>query len=359
MNSILQNIDQIIEKEFVVSARHLASFTGKIISTGAVIGNITRLMTRHCSMSVNSTSHWDSNIQLNEYCIREIYFWQKNLDTCNLRDIEGLPSLSNYVVYSDASATGCGAHMNFNGEQICHKHWEQHKYTKSSTWRELSAIEFALQAFLPIVKNTYLKWFTDNQAACSIVQVGSMRQDLHLIAVRIYQLCITNQVELAIQWIPQTELQKADYISRMIDIDDWQITPELFSYLDLIWGKHTIDCFANYYNKKTDRFFSWHWNPGCTAVDFFVQKLIGENCLVVPPISLIARAVNYLHRCQAVATVVVPFWPSSAFWPIITRKFSNFIVDYKVFKGKTILTQGRNTNSLFGSSAFFGNILTL
>ena len=33
----------------------------------------------------------------------------------------------------------------------------------------------------------------------------------------------------------------------------------------------------------------------------------GENCLVVPPVSLIARAIYYLHVSRAVATLVVPF----------------------------------------------------
>ena len=77
--------------------------------------------------------------------------------------------------------------------------------------------------------------------------------------------------------------------------------------------------------------FSRFWNPGCSGIDFFVQNLEGENCLVVPPVSLIARAINYLHVCRAIATIIVPFWPSSYFWPIISRKFSRFVVDYKCF----------------------------
>ena len=30
-------------------------------------------------------------------------------------------------------------------------------------------------------------------------------------------------------------------------------------------------------------------------MDFFVQNLVGENCLVVPPVSLISRAIHYLY----------------------------------------------------------------
>lgn len=108
-----------------------------------------------------------------------------------------------------------------------------------------------------------------------------------------------------------------------------------------------MDCFANYYNCNLSiKFFSRYWNPGCAGVDFFVQSLQGEDCFVVHPVCLIARAVNYLVLHKAVATFIVPFWPSSYFWPIISRKFYNFIVDYKFFMGRDVLEHGRNTNSL-------------
>ena len=104
--------------------------------------------------------------------------------------------------------------------------------------------------------------------------------------------------------------------------------------LERLWGIHSIDCFANYYNKKVDRFFSRFWNPGCSGVDFFVQNLHGENCLVVPPVSLISRDVHYLYACHALATLVVPFWPSAYFWPIISRKFSRFMWDIQCSMAK-------------------------
>ena len=93
-------------------------------------------------------------------------------------------------------------------------------------------------------------------------------------------------------------------------------------------------------------------------MDFFAQNLEGENCLVVPPVSLIARAIHYLHVSRAVATLVVPFWPSSYFWPIISRKFSRFVVGYKFFEA-TALEQGRNVNSFLGSDRFTGFILAV
>ena len=51
---ITSTIDSIIDSDFVLSARRLATFTGQIISTAPVSGNISRIMTRHCIISTLS-----------------------------------------------------------------------------------------------------------------------------------------------------------------------------------------------------------------------------------------------------------------------------------------------------------------
>lgn len=127
----------------------------------------------------------------------------------------------------------CGAHLNVNGEQICHKQWDIHECGMSSTWRELTAIVFALESFLPLLKGPYIKWFSDSQNACRIIQVGSMRKGLLVIAwLKIFQFYVDNGIELEMQWIPRTKLDGADCISRIIDVDDWQITTSFFEFLD-------------------------------------------------------------------------------------------------------------------------------
>ena len=165
----------------------------------------------------------------------------------------------------------------------------------SSTWRELTATVFALDSFLPLLKGSYIKWFSDSQNACRIIRVESMRKDLHVIALKIFQFCVDNGIELEMQWIPRTKLDRADFISRI----------NQFRYI------------------------------------------------------IIHRTIQYLYTSKAVATLVVPFWPSSYFWPIIGRNFFSFVMDYVLFSGRTVLKHGQNTNSLLGSKRFFGQILAV
>ena len=130
------------------------------------------------------------------------------------------------------------------------------------------------------MEGSLVKWFTVSQTAARIIEVGSMKLDLHRLAIKIFQFCAEHSIHLEVQWIPRTENEGADYISRLVDFE--------------LWGPHTVDCFANYYTAKLPRFFSRFWNPGTSGIDFFAQELSSENCLVVPPVALVARVIHYL-----------------------------------------------------------------
>ena len=75
----------------------------------------------------------------------------------------------------------------------------------------------------------YRMWYTDRQAASKVVEVGGMKFDLHRVAGSIFSTCIESGIHLKVQWIPRSLNQQADCISRLIDIDDWQLTNDFFS----------------------------------------------------------------------------------------------------------------------------------
>ena len=151
-------------------------------------------------------------------------------------------------MYYDASANGSGSVVGFNSDDV----WNEFERSKSSTWRELNAIEFSLQSLALVRKGLHVKWFTDNQAGANIVQVGSMKFELHKMARRIFKTCLHSGIYLEVQWIPRNQSQQADYV-RLLDTDDWQTTDDLFPSLDSRWGPHSVDCFANYFNHKLPR----------------------------------------------------------------------------------------------------------
>ena len=123
--------------------------------------------------------------------------------------------------FSGASTSGCGADISLDSQHVCHKLWDSSEAFKSSTWWELAAIDFAIESFSSVLESSYVKWYTDNEAAAKIVDVGSTKPDLHKLAVKIFAACLRSKIKFEVQWIPRSENEKADFISRLNDVDDW------------------------------------------------------------------------------------------------------------------------------------------
>ena len=176
----LSTIDSIVDCKFAVSARLLASFTGQIIFTGPDVGSVSRIMTRHCSMSTLCAPSWDALLNLDQYTRHEIKFWKENKSRLCFLD-----KRPHGFGFSDASATGCGAVISLDSDHVCHKLCDSFESSKSSTWREPAAIDFSIESFGPMLEASHVKWFTDNQAAVKITETGSITLDLHRLAITI------------------------------------------------------------------------------------------------------------------------------------------------------------------------------
>ena len=99
-----------------------------------------------------------------------------------------------------------------------------------------------------------------------------------------HTLCADHDIKLASQWIPREQNKLADSLSRYSDCDDWGIHSDVFEELDALWGTHTVDRFATYYNSKCIRFNSKCWCKGTEAINAFTQNWSYEcNWLVPPP----------------------------------------------------------------------------
>lgn len=342
-----------------IAARQLSSFVGKVMSTCPVTGNLPRITTRHCQMTIAIAEHWDTPMILDEYCKDEIVFWKNNIHLRNFKNCFVFRKPQK-VTFSDASNIACGAVSYINdGEHVCHKMWTQDERSRSSTWRELSAIEFSLLSCLPILSSSHIKWYTDNQATAKIVEVGSMKLELHTIALRIFKICYEHSIHLDIEWVPRDRNTRADFISKLVDFDDWQVTEDVFKDLDSLWGPHTVDCFATYYNRKITRYFSRFWNPETSGIDAFMQSWEVENCWLVPPVYLIPRTLAYIYSQGAKGTLIVPLWKSAVFWPLLTNIYCSFIQDLRVLSMPQALTHGRNHNSILGSPTTPGYVVAL
>ena len=74
-----------ILKQTEVTARQLAQVVGQIVSTGSVTGNLARILSRHCQISIAAVDNWDSPFSLDKYCLEELNFWLDNVDKFSAR----------------------------------------------------------------------------------------------------------------------------------------------------------------------------------------------------------------------------------------------------------------------------------
>ena len=95
------------------------------------------------------------------------------------------------------------------------------------------------------------------------------------------------------------------------------INPSLFGCVDMVWGPHTLDCFASASNNQVARFHSRFLCPGTEAVDTFTVNWEGELCWLVPPLYIVCRALRHAELCTAKGTLAVPLWKSAVYWPLL------------------------------------------
>ena len=242
---------------------------------------------------------------------------------------------SSAVLTCDASETGYGAHIVFyNERKFCSGMWNELQKCMSSSYLELMALLLALKSFQSFSAGKKITVFSDNQNVVRIVHNGSSVGHLQRIAVDIFSFCMSNNVSFQAQWIPRAENQLADYLSRIVDPDDWSLSPRLFHLIVDKWGPFHVDGMASHHNSRLPRFNSKFWCPGSKAVDCFTQDW-GKGCnnYVCLPTCLVSAVLFHMQFSKAKSTLIVPEWKTAPFWPLLHNParpgmFPDFVKDY-------------------------------
>ena len=155
-----------------------------------VTGNVVYIMTKYLSADIARTASWNQSIILSDDSLRQITFWKHNICICKVIEREFKVDQSVHsIVYSDASGTGYGGYIVENPMNIAHGMWEEIERSRSSTWRELVVVQRVLGSLLPFMHGKCIKWFTDNKNVVSIVEKGSMNNELQDTAIAIL-ICV-------------------------------------------------------------------------------------------------------------------------------------------------------------------------
>ena len=327
IESILSTLNNLISTPYVTT-RKAAQIIGKILSTIFVLENIVRLETRYLFKSLQTQESWDShfNVLYYQFTIDELTFWKQNVQALKKRPLI-LYKLPITKVYSDASNFGIGTCFEIKDKKyLIQKNFPSTEKCGSSTWREMVAI------LLPVLPSKFLNinslfCHTDNFAVSKTVESGSSKPDLQEKAVKIFDICKVKNPNLEITWISWENNKDADFISKLIDYNDWIVKKSTFKFLSKEWSTMTVDRFASYKNSKCSVFNSKYLCPSTEAVNDFSQDLSNEANWLVSPIYLLPKCLTHFPLSTSGTTRIsmLPCWPLALFWSLLFEKQSRFI----------------------------------
>jgi len=350
IDKVLQTL-RFLQTSDYVCVRKVASFVGQIISMGIVLGTVSQIMTRCLSIDILKAKTWNSYIELSVESKVQLSFWNEHLKIINIRSL-AISHGCTRIVYSDASSTGLAGYEVEMQSRVVHDTWSPSEAAKSSTWRELCAVYRVLLSLEHVLVNQRVKWFTDNTGVCSIVAKGSMKPELQDLAIKIFGYSLVHSIHLEVEWIPRGENHVADYLSKIVEKDDWGISPYILSLMQSSWGNLEVDFFASRHNAKLQRFYSRFWCKESEGVDAFTYPWAHSFGLFVPPIILIPRVLLKMQSCGAKGVLIVPEWKSANFWPMIWTSdghLKSFVIDCMVLPTeKMYYIPCKNGSGLFG-----------
>ncbi|KAI8514466.1 hypothetical protein Bbelb_070570 [Branchiostoma belcheri] len=127
-----------------------------------------------------------------------------------------------------------------------------------------------------------------------------------------------NHIHLTSEWIPRDRNEQADYLSKIVDFDDYKLN---------VW-----------------------WNPRVDSVNAFTLSWAQHTNWLFPPPRLIPRVLSKIKQDACCGTLIAPSWRSAAWWPLLCpdgRHLSDTFVNWTDLPPGPDLLSGAPSNSTF------------
>jgi hypothetical protein len=169
-----------------------------------------------------------------------------------------------------------------------------------------------------------------------INKMGGRVPSLVGVTTMIHDFALQHRIQLRAEYISTLENKIADRLSREFENPqiELMLDTRIFAKLDLLWGPHAVDCFATMNNSQLEHYVSWLPDPYALHTDFMSQEAPEGILYAFPPFSMILQTLTKLEREFRTATLIVPFWPTRPFWPVLL----NLLSDWPILLTKNALS---------------------
>ena len=275
-----------------------------------------KLLLRNVYRLLKQRDSWQDVLTIDEATVGDLEWWIKALDTWNGKAFRS-ESKSCIQITTDASEIAWGGTMIGCPHIMAQGYWDDHMSNQHPHLREIMAVLMTLESFLPYIKGKAVQVLTDNITTAAYINFqGGASKLLDGVARNIWLLSITNAIQIQARYLPGVMNQEADRLSRLSNLYEWKLHPQLFKYLDQLYGPHTIDRFASMSTRQCKRYNSLHLDPWTEGVDALHQNnWASENNFVNPPFRLLSKILNHIRATESNATIIAPMWPAQPWYP--------------------------------------------
>lgn len=312
-----------------VTARQLAGIGGKITAAAPGMRHAADYRRHAIQRGVHyclraSHGDWDAPFHLSPSAVTDLRWWASSAPL----HFNGTLMRRTFVdrhaaaLTTDASPTGWGSVLTLpDGREFkTHGFWTRRESQRSSNWREVTAVVRGFFSFYRRVRSLdRLIIESDNRTAVSVLRrFGSRHRHLGVAMDPLLRAVLRNGIHIEPRYLPGALNAVADRLSRIDpQRNEWSLSWDAFDRIVERFGQPTVDFFASCSNAKVRRFASRLPDPRATFVDAFHQDWSREYGLFVPPINLIWRVVAQLVDQRACGILVVPFWPTQSWSPVL------------------------------------------
>lgn len=321
-----------------LSARRLAGLAGKVVWAAngyAALHFRRRSLHRAVSFAMRARpDDWSSRVSLSRTTRRDLaWLASPALFKCRplpirMSSLERAPTLR-----TDASLTGWGAvlYIPQPGRLPTLRLTAFGQWSASELARDLSintlearAVARAIDAFQDNIRVlSHLHIESDNTTVVSyLTRWGGRLRHLAEELERPQRALLRWGVHLTVLHRPGSLNSEADALSRRTSSarHEWTLSLEAFRAIVDQWGPPSIDWFASPENARVPRFVTRTPMPGAVATDAMSVPWHREHLgLLVPPFSILPRVVAKALDERASAVLVVPYWPTQVWWPLLVQ----------------------------------------
>ena len=271
--------------------------------------------------------NYDASMSLSKAAKSELQWWEENVQQAYCNICHDHPHV---ILETDSSLSGWGCYNKSDKVAIGGEWTPSDIENRHINVLELKAALFGLQSFCKHLTHKHIRIHMDNITAVAYLREmgGSKSKQCNDIARHMWLFAKEGDLWLSSAYIKGSLNVIADRRSRSFDRElEWKLNPKVFTdILSCLKVNCEIDLFASRINCQLKTFVSYKPDPETYAVDAFTLPWNELKFYAFPPFSIICRVLQKVSEDSATGVILVPFWPTQAFFPILLRMLISFPV---------------------------------